>query len=214
MTEVTLVKRIYALALIAFVVVSASACTREKPADTPVPSPIPQRTVVTPPPVGTLSAAEITATVTATVPVAPSPTVTPTQVVLPPPTVAPTVTPVPPGNPPPASGNPTTYTVQRGDWIYALARRFGVSVADLLAANPGINANLLYPGQQLRIPNGSTPPPDSPAPPSGNTYVVQRGDTLFSIAVRFKTNVTALQIANHLANPNFIYPGQVLTIPQ
>jgi LysM repeat protein len=275
MTEVTLVKRFYALALIAFVVLSVSACTREKPADTPVPTLVPQRTVVTPPPLGTLSIAEITATITATTPIAPISTVTPTQVVLPPPTLVPTsaptssapttnpgtytvqwgdwlnkiaaqfgvttqaliaanpginpnfitpgqvlnipsgttgLTPVPPSNPPP--GNPSTYTVQRGDWIYALARRFGVPVASLLAANPGINPNLLYPGQVLTIPSGSTPPPDPQVPPSGNTYTVQRGDTLFAIAVRFRTTIIALQIANKLANPNFIFPGQVLMIPQ
>jgi LysM repeat protein len=127
---------------------------------------------------------------------------------------SPGLTPVPPTSPTtPPTGNPSTYTVQRGDWIYALARRFGITVAALLAANPGVHPNLLYPGQVLTIPSGTTPQPDPP-PPSGNTYTVQRGDTLYSIAVRFKTTVMALQIANKLANPNFISPGQVLTIPQ
>ena len=109
-----------------------------------------------------------------------------------------------------------TYTVQRGDWIYAIARRFGVSVPAILAANPGINANVLYPGQVLNIPCGGTsqvPPGGQPAP-SGNTYVVRPGDTLFAIAVRYGTTVYALQIANHLPNPNFIYQGQVLIIPR
>ncbi len=283
MTEVTLVKRFYVLVFIALVAVLAAACTREKPADTPVPTIVPQRTVVTPPPAGTVAIAEATETVTPTLvltpttPIAPVVTVTPTQVVVAPTTPVPTsvpsapstspgtytvqwgdwlnkiatqfgvttqaliaanpginpnfitpgqvlnipsstspgLTPVPPSNPPtnPPTGNPSTYTVQRGDWIYALARRFGVSVAALLAANPGINPNLLYPGQVLTIPSGTTPPPDPPAP-SGNTYTVQPGDTLFTIAVRFKTTTMALQIANKLANPNFISPGQVLTIPQ
>lgn len=109
-----------------------------------------------------------------------------------------------------------TYTVQRGDWIYALARRFGVSVTAILAANPGINANVLYPGQVLNIPcGGSSQIPSSGQPaPSGNTYVVRSGDTLFTIAVRYGTTVYALQIANHLPNPNFIYQGQVLIIPR
>lgn len=124
-----------------------------------------------------------------------------------------------PGTTPPSSGgvtppttNPGTYTVQRGDWIYAIARRFGVTVPALLAANPGINPNFVFPGQVLSIPGsgGTTPPPPGPA----GSYTVQPGDTLFSIAVRFRTTTYALQIANHLANPNFIYPGQVLTIPQ
>ena len=280
MTEVNLVKRFYVLVFIALVAVFAAACTREKPADTPVPTAAPQQTVVTPPLAGTVSIAQATETVpptlvlTSTTPVAPVVTVTPTQVVVAPtvvPTSAPTttanpgtytvqwgdwlskianqfgvttqaliaanpginpnlispgqvlnipsssagLTPVPTTSPstnPPAT-NPSTYTVQRGDWIYALARRFGVSVAALLAANPGINPNVLYPGQVLNIPSGSAAPVDPPAP-SGNTYTVQPGDTLFTIAVRFKTTTMALQIANKLANPNFISPGQVLTIPQ
>ena len=279
MTEVTLVKRFYVPVFIVLVAVFAAACTREKPADTPVPTIPVQSTVVTPPPVGTVVGAQVTETVaptlvlTSTTPVAPVTTVTPTQVVVAPPTPAPTtpstttnpgtytvqwgdwlnkianqfgvttqqliaanpginpnfitpgqvlnipsstspgLTPVPPTNPNPPTGNPSTYTVQRGDWIYALARRFGVSVAALLAANPGVNPNLLYPGQVLNVPSGTTPPNDPPAP-SGNTYTVQPGDTLFTIAVRFKTTTMALQIANKLANPNFISPGQVLTIPQ
>lgn len=111
------------------------------------------------------------------------------------------------------SGNPSSYTVQRGDWIYALARKFNVSVAALLAANPGIHANLLYPGQVLNIPSdGGTPPPDGT--PSSDTYTVQPGDTLFSIAIRYRTTVYAFQIKNNLANPHFIYPGQVLKIPK
>jgi LysM repeat protein len=110
-----------------------------------------------------------------------------------------------------ASGTPSTYTVQRGDWIYAIARKFNVTVAALIAANPGINPNLLYPGQQLNIPGGATPGTPSP---SAGTYVVKPGDTLFSIAVKFRTTVYAFQIKNNLANPHFIYPGQVLIVPQ
>lgn len=113
--------------------------------------------------------------------------------------------------------NPGTYTVQRGDWIYAIARRFGISVPSLLAANPGINPNFVYPGLVLNIPGGSSPGPVPPGPTPtgpGSTYVVRPGDTLFMIAVRFHTTIYALQIANHLANPNFIYPGQTLVVPQ
>lgn len=111
------------------------------------------------------------------------------------------------------TGNPSTYTVQRGEWIYAIARRFGVSVAALLAANPGINPNFLYPGQVLNIPGGSSTSSASSSAGPGGTYVVKPGDTLFSIAVKFRTTTYALQIKNNLANPHFIYPGQVLQIP-
>jgi len=278
MTEVNLVKRFYVLALFAFIALSVAACTRDKPADTPVPTLVAVRTVVTPPPT-IVNAADVTTTVTATLvlsPTTPIPPVviTPTLVV-----VSPTVTPAPapapgtsdtytvqwgdwinkiaaqlgvtpqaliaanpginpnlitpgqklnvpgaspvvPGTPVPTapSSNPSTYTVQRGEWIYAIARKYNVGVPALLAANPGINPNFLYPGQVLNIPGGSsgTTPPDPVIPPAGggNTYTVQPGDTLYSIAVRFKTTLIALQIQNKLANPNFISPGMVLTIPQ
>lgn len=123
-------------------------------------------------------------------------------------------TPVPP------SGGPTTYTVQQGEWFYQIARKFNISVAQLQAANPGVNPNFLYPGQVLRIPGEGvpiTPTPGgaTPTPGSGtsSTYTVQPGDTLSSIAVRFKTTAYALQIANNLPNPNAIYPGLVLIVP-
>lgn len=119
----------------------------------------------------------------------------------------------------PASG-PTTYTVQRGEWFYQIARKFNISVAQLQAANPGVNPNFLYPGQVLRIPGDVapvTPAPGGATPTPGagasSTYTVRPGDTLSSIAVRFKTTPMALQIANNLPNPNAIYPGMVLIIP-
>ncbi|MDL1899993.1 LysM peptidoglycan-binding domain-containing protein [Anaerolineae bacterium CFX9] len=45
------------------------------------------------------------------------------------------------------------------------------------------------------------------------TYVVQRGDTLLRIAVRYNTTVQAIAAANNIYNPNHIYAGQVLVIP-
>ena len=47
---------------------------------------------------------------------------------------------------------------------------------------------------------------------AGSTYTVQPGDTLSSIAARFGTSWTALAAANHIANPNLIYAGQVLVV--
>jgi LysM repeat protein len=51
----------------------------------------------------------------------------------------------------------------------------------------------------------------SPSAPK-RTYTVQRGDTLYSIAIKFGTTVPALVTANSLANPNLIQIGQVLII--
>ncbi len=131
-----------------------------------------------------------------------------------------------PATTPAASGNvPGTYTVQRGEWFYSIARKFGISVAALQAANPSVDPNFVYPGQILNIPGGTTSEQVIPPPSTGGTsgssgtsgspgsYTVQQGDTLYSIAVRFGTTVYSLQMANHLSNPNFVYPGQTLVIP-
>jgi LysM repeat protein len=57
----------------------------------------------------------------------------------------------------------------------------------------------------------ATPPP--PAVTGGCYYVVQRGDTLFSIARRFGTTIGAIAQANGLSNPRYIRAGQRLIIP-
>ncbi len=108
---------------------------------------------------------------------------------------------------------PSRYTVQRGEWFYAIARKCGVTVQALRAANPGRNPNVLYPGQVLNIPGGDGTTPPGPSDGTTSNYTVQPGDTLYSIAVHFGKTVYALQLANHLASPNWIYPGQVLIIP-
>jgi LysM repeat protein len=53
----------------------------------------------------------------------------------------------------------------------------------------------------------------APAAPAATTYTVQPGDTLYRIALRFGTTVEAIAQANNIVNPNLIYVGQVLTIP-
>ena len=63
------------------------------------------------------------------------------------------------------------------------------------------------------IPGEPTPTPTAVAPPGVTYYTVQRGDTLYSIAVRFNTTVEAIMQANGIFDPRFIYVGQQLTIP-
>jgi lysozyme len=98
----------------------------------------------------------------------------------------------------------TTYTVQAGDTLWAIARRFGTTVSELAAQNRLSNPNLIFPGQILILPRSTAPL---------TTYTVRSGDTLSELALRFGTTVSALVSLNNIANPNLIYPGQVLTIP-
>jgi LysM repeat protein len=63
-------------------------------------------------------------------------------------------------------------------------------------------------------PGGATATPTKQAPPGNTcTYIVKKGDTLYSIARQFGTTPAAIAAANNLANPNLIYVGQPLTIP-
>jgi LysM repeat protein len=120
---------------------------------------------------------------------------------------------------PPVAGE-TLYTIQLGDNLFRIALRFGMSTRRLAEYNNIVNPALIYAGQTIRIPGGSaiTPTPGVPAtvtpiPPPATNYTVVLGDTLFRIAVRFKTSVAQLVSLNGLKNPNFIFTGQVLKIP-
>ena len=111
------------------------------------------------------------------------------------------------GSTTPSSG---VHVVQRGENLFRIALRHGVTYQAIAAANGIANPNHIYVGQRLVIPgSGSTPPPA----PSGQTYTVRRGDTLSAIALRFGVSVWALTQTNSIRNPALIYVGQVLRIP-
>jgi LysM repeat protein len=111
----------------------------------------------------------------------------------------------------PASG---VHVVQRGENLFRIALRYGLTTHALAAANGIVNANHVYVGQRLTIPGrGSAPSPSSQPAPSGRTYTVQRGDTLGAIARRYGLSTWALAQANGIRNASFIYVGQVLRIP-
>lgn len=123
----------------------------------------------------------------------------------------------------------TTYVVQYGDTLYRIALNHDVSMQAIMEANGIGNADVIYVGQVLTIPDGSSEPqptqpsapqptqppaPQPTAPPSGGTtHIVQRGETLAGIGRQYNVTVASLVIANNLANANYIYVGQRLTIP-
>ncbi len=145
-----------------------------------------------------------------------------------PPTTAPAVentptvaaTPIPPTAVPPTSTPAqTTYVVQEGDTLSAIARKFGVSVEDLQAANPNVNPDLLRIGTEIVIPTGGAPAPEATAtraatPTLAQTvYVVKQGDTVTRIAAQYGLTVDDLVRANPDLDPDHISTGQQIIIP-
>jgi LysM repeat protein len=102
---------------------------------------------------------------------------------------------------------PGVHIVRQGETLQSIASMYGTTVEALALANGIVNTNYIWVGQRLTIPGAST------SQASGQTYVVQVGDTLSSIAVQFGTTAYAIAYANNLPNVNVIYVGQTLIIP-
>lgn len=143
------VNRVVRLSLLAVAALALSACTlpigqtAEPPTFTP--------TLITP----------VTVEPTTAVPTEITPSATPTIT----PTVA-TPTPVPT-----TPAGPTSHQVARGEWIYAIARQYGIDPEDLISANPSVQGNpdLVLPNQQLSLPGAAPPPSPTGTPVAGPT---------------------------------------------
>jgi len=104
------------------------------------------------------------------------------------------------------------HVVQRGENLFRIALRYGVTVDAIAEANGLASARRIYVGQRLIIPTGeghAGQPPSS----SSSVHVVQRGENLYRIALRYGTTFRALAAANGIVNVNHIYVGQRLVIP-
>ncbi|GIW47748.1 MAG: peptidoglycan endopeptidase LytF [Deltaproteobacteria bacterium] len=106
------------------------------------------------------------------------------------------------------------YVVKKGDTLSEIAQSFGVSVAEIKRLN-GITGNMIKEGMVIKIP-GSTGKAISSSPSNevfvSKRYVVQKGDSLYTIAKRFGTTVDEIKRANGL-NHNRIKVGDVLILP-
>jgi len=109
------------------------------------------------------------------------------------------------------------HTVRRGDSLYAIARRYGSTVASIRRAN-GLRRNLIHPGQSLVVPRlglvrrSSVRHLRSTSSKSG-TYVVRPNDTLWDIARSSGVSVKQLRAANGLGRHSVIRPSDRLQIP-
>jgi len=176
-------------------------CKREQSADN-TPPPVDTNSYATDtnlPPMGTNAAPEVAPVVTN-----------------PPPVVAP-VTPVVPET----AG--TEYVVVKGDTLGKIAKRNGVTLKALEAANPDVQPTKLKVGQKLSLPVGATAAPATAgasaaadltvgSSESGETYAVKSGDTLTKIAKSHGTTVKAIESDNNLSTTK-IKVGQKLKIP-
>jgi LysM repeat protein len=119
--------------------------------------------------------------------------------------------------PPPYSPPGTEYIIVKGDTLAKIAKKNGVTLKALEAANPNVQPTKLKVGQKLTIPAGSaTAPAETPAVTAsaggGETYVVKSGDTLTKIATSHGTTVKAIETENNLSTTK-IKVGQKLKIP-
>ena len=128
-----------------------------------------------------------------------------------------------------------TYTTKKGDTFDDIAAQFDISLSELLKANP----SLLKVGVKLSIPGrvqishtpadtGNSTPPQTPGGGGGNdgtssattpttpvvTHTVKSGDTLYGIALKYRTTMEKIMEINpQITNKNIIHIGQVIVIP-
>lgn len=123
-------------------------------------------------------------------------------------------------------------TVVRGDTLYGLARRHGVTVTELMTTNQ-LSSSMLKPGQRLVLPNGAnaaspttyTAAQDTSSSPQvseepvtaptnwNGTYEIASGDSLYTIALKYGIRSAELQRYNGIADPRRLRPGTVLKVP-
>lgn len=106
---------------------------------------------------------------------------------------------------PPEGITTNTYVVQKGDSLYSIANKLGTTVSELKKEN-NLTTNTLQIGEVLRIPTKEIYEGEE------NVYIVQKGDTLYSIAAANNTTVDELKKTNNLTS-NILSTGQLLKIP-
>ena len=106
---------------------------------------------------------------------------------------------------PPEGITTNTYVVQKGDSLYSIANKLGTTVSELKKEN-NLTSNTLQIGEVLRIPTKEIYEEEE------NVYIVQKGDTLYSVAMANNTTVDELKKANNLTS-NILSTGQLLKIP-
>lgn len=204
---------ILAFSVLMIIVLSVAACTKSKLPPAP-PVGVTSETTGTAGPTSTASELlTVTATVISVETPTPIPTLTSTpeeeEGATPTPTTEaeaePTPTTAPKATAAPATGTEFEYVVKTGDTLWGLALRFGTTVEQIKSRN-GLVSDIIYKGQKLILAGtdeGQTV-----------THVVQPGENLFRISLKYGTTVEAIAALNNIINPSFVYAGQKLIVPK
>lgn len=97
------------------------------------------------------------------------------------------------------------YQVQANDTLESLANRFGTTVEELMKINGSMGSNIV-PGQYIIVPTST--------PQLFQVYVIEKGDTAYSIAQAHNTNYKDLLQLNGLLETDYLYPGQEILVPK
>ena len=109
------------------------------------------------------------------------------------------------------------YTVQKGDSLYSIAKKFGITVDEIKSLN-NLTSNNLAIGEQLMIKSSTGDEPINPeeecigtgyVEPQYIMYAVQRGDSLYTIARKYNTSVDNIKALNNLTNNNLTIGEQL-----
>lgn len=114
----------------------------------------------------------------------------------------------------PTTAVPSEIVVGEGDTVSAIAERYGFSTAEVLAQNGLGWSSLIFPGQRLALPGGSSHPAPSPSPAAEIAkHTVVAGDTVSGIAEQYGLELDVVLRANGLGHGSLIFPGETIVLP-
>jgi len=113
--------------------------------------------------------------------------------------------------PPPGRGRHLRYTVRKGDSLWSIGRRHGVSISQLRRWNPMLRGKYLHPGRKLTLWQ-PLPPAAAPEAPGGRHYTVRKNDSLWNIARNHNLKMQHLAQWNGLNTGRPLQPGQQLRL--
>ena len=114
----------------------------------------------------------------------------------------------------PVGSRPSTYTLQKGEFPYCIARRFDVNPEELLRVNGLTRGDIYYPNLTLTVPQTGSFPPPRALKTHPTTYTATAGQTVYGVACLFgDVDPSAIAQANNISVSAALTAGQSLSIP-